>query len=107
MSAIKIVDGVYWVGARDFNLRFFDIIMTAEQGTSYNAYVVKGSENSLSGYGKGEILIWMNTLQRLQEVVDITAIDYLIINHAEPDHTGSIEAFCCNPELTILAAARP
>lgn len=34
MSAIKIIDGVYWVGARDFNLRIFDIIMTAEQGTS-------------------------------------------------------------------------
>ena len=104
MSAIKIVDGVYWVGARDYNLRIFDIIMTAEQGTSYNAYVVKGSEKTALVDTVKE-KFWDEHLQRLQEVVDITAIDYLIINHAEPDHTGSIEAFLArNPELTILGS---
>lgn len=104
MSAIKIIDGVYWVGARDFNLRIFDIIMTAEQGTSYNAYVVKGSEKTALVDTVKE-KFWDEHLQRLQEVVDITAIDYLIINHAEPDHTGSIEAFLArNPELTILGS---
>lgn len=104
MSAIKIIDKVYWVGARDPYLRIFDIIMTAEQGTSYNAYLVKGSEKTAL-VDTVKVKFWDEHLKRLQEVVDISTIDYLIINHAEPDHTGSIEALLArNPGLIIVGS---
>ena len=104
MSAIKIINDVYWVGARDHDLRIFDIIMTAEQGTSYNAYLVKGSEKTAL-IDTVKVKFWDEHLKRLQEVVDVSAIDYLIINHAEPDHTGSIEALLAlNPKMTILGS---
>ncbi len=44
MEAIKIRDRVYWVGVQDPDLEIFDIVMKTEYGTSYNAYLVKGSE---------------------------------------------------------------
>lgn len=104
MSAIKIIDEVYWVGARDPYLRIFDIIMTAEQGTSYNAYLVKGSEKTAL-IDTVKVKFWDDHLKRLEEIIDISTIDYLVINHAEPDHTGSIEALLSrNPGLTIVGS---
>jgi len=104
MSAIKITDNVHWVGARDHNLRIFDIIMTAEQGTSYNAYLVKGSEKTAL-IDTVKVKFWDEHLKRIQELVDPAAIDYLIVSHAEPDHTGSIEALLeLNPNITILGS---
>jgi flavorubredoxin/NADPH-dependent 2,4-dienoyl-CoA reductase/sulfur reductase-like enzyme/rubredoxin len=104
LSAIKIIDEVYWVGARDPYLRIFDIIMTAEQGTSYNAYLVKGSEKTAL-IDTVKVKFWDDHLKRLEEIIDISTIDYLVINHAEPDHTGSIEALLSrNPGLTIVGS---
>lgn len=104
MSAIKIIDNVYWVGARDHNLRIFDIIMTAELGTSYNSYLVKGSEKTAL-IDTVKVKFWDEHLKRLQEIVDPASIDYLIVSHAEPDHTGSIEALLAiNPNITVLGS---
>ena len=49
MTAIRMQDGVYWVGVRDPELRIFDAVMTTDVGTSYNAYLVRGSEKTLTG----------------------------------------------------------
>jgi len=104
MSAVKIIDNVYWVGARDHNLRIFDIIMTAEDGTSYNSYLVKGSEKTAL-IDTVKVKFWDEHLKRLQELVNPATIDYLIVNHAEPDHTGSIEALLAiNPDITVLGS---
>lgn len=104
MSAIKITEHVHWVGVRDRNLRIFDIIMTAEDGTSYNSYLVKGSEKTAL-IDSVKVKFWDEHLNRLKELVDPAAIDYLIISHAEPDHTGSIEKFLdINPNVTIFGS---
>ena len=46
MNALKLNDSLYWVGILDHDLRVFDIIMHTEFGTTYNSYVLKGSEKS-------------------------------------------------------------
>lgn len=86
---IEIVENVYWIGVRDWNRRLFDGLFTLPKGTSYNAYLVIGSD--------GEALI--DTVnpgfeKELEEKIRILTkpeeIDYIIMNHAEPDHAGAI-----------------
>jgi flavorubredoxin len=89
VKAFKIADNVYWVGAKDWSRRLFDSLIPLPKGTSYNAYLVIGSE-------KVALIDTVNpgfekTLEdRIREVVDPREIDYVIMNHAEPDHAGAI-----------------
>jgi len=104
MSIIKINDGVYSVGVTNPALRVFDIIMYAEYGTTYNAYLVKGEKTALI-----EIVhenFFDEYLENINSVADISKIDYLIVNHTEPDHTGSIiKLMNLNPDIQIYGTA--
>lgn len=84
----KLTDGVYNVGAIDWDRTLFDEIVPTPQGTSYNAYIVQGSEktaliDTVEPYKFEE-------LKKNLEDLGIKKIDYLISNHAEQDHSGSI-----------------
>ncbi len=84
----KLTDGVYNVGAIDWDRTLFDEIVPTPQGTSYNAYIVKGKEktaliDTVEPYKFEE-------LKKNLEDLGIERIDYLISNHAEQDHSGSI-----------------
>jgi flavorubredoxin len=88
-NTTKLSEGVYWVGARDWNRRLFDALITLPKGTSYNAYLVIG-EN-----GKALIdTVNPGFEKELEEKIHILAnpeeIDYVVMNHAEPDHAGAI-----------------
>jgi flavorubredoxin len=85
----QIADGVYWVGARDWNRRVFDALIPLPQGTTYNAYLVVGSDKTALidtvNPGFEEELVG-----RIRQVANPESLDYVIMNHAEPDHAGSI-----------------
>jgi flavorubredoxin len=85
----EISTGVYWVGARDWNRRVFDALIPLPQGTTYNAYLVLGSEKTALidtvNPGFDEELVG-----RIRQVTSPEGLDYVIMNHAEPDHAGSI-----------------
>lgn len=103
MNALKIKEDIYWVGVLDPELRVFDIIMRTEQGTSYNAYVIKGKEKTaLLETVKAKF--FDEYIARVKEIVDLEEIDYLVLNHTEPDHTGSVERLLqLIPDLTVAA----
>ncbi len=88
-KAIEISEGVYYVGVKDWNRRLFDSLIPLPQGTTYNAYIVKGGEKTAlvdtvnPGFEK-EFEEKINSITRVEE------IDYIIMNHAEPDHAGAI-----------------
>ena len=87
MKAMKISEGVYWVGAVDWNLRNFHGYET-EKGSTYNAYLILDEKITLidtvkAGF-EGEMLA------RIASVVDPEKIDVIISNHAEPDHSGAL-----------------
>lgn len=105
MAALKVKDDIYYVGVQDPELRVFDVIMTTEYGTSYNAYLIKGSEKTaLIETVKDKF--FDEYIKNLEEVVDLKEIDYLIINHAEPDHTGSVEKLVEKiPGLKVLGSS--
>ncbi len=88
MSARKIAPGIHWVGAIDWDRRLFDELIPLPDGTSYNAYLIQGSEKTALidtvDPTKEEVLV-----QNLRSL-GIDSIDYLVVNHAEQDHSGSI-----------------
>ena len=96
LKAIPVTDDVYWVGAIDWTIRDFHGYLTS-RGTTYNAYLVMADKITLVDTVKhgfqGEML------GRIASVVDPAQIDYVLSNHAEPDHSGSLKE--------TLAAVRP
>ena len=56
MKSMKLNESLYWVGVLDKDLRVFDIIMYTEFGTTYNSYVLKGSEKTALFESEGKIL---------------------------------------------------
>ncbi len=88
MQARKIGDGVWWVGATDWDRRLFDGLIPLPDGTSYNSYLVQGSQKTAL-IDAVEPAMKNILLERLKSL-NISAIDYVVANHIEQDHSGSI-----------------
>lgn len=103
MGYTKIIDDVYYIGVLNPSLRVFDIVMSTEYGTSYNSYVVKGSEKTaIIESAHDEYFEYY--LDNLEKIIDVNSIDYIIMNHNEPDHSGSVAKFLkLNPNITLVA----
>lgn len=86
MSLRNITDRVYWVGAVDWDRRLFDSLIPLPDGTTYNAYLIEGSEKTalLDTVDPPMVETFM------MELDAIPRIDYIISHHAEQDHSGSI-----------------
>jgi anaerobic nitric oxide reductase flavorubredoxin len=89
-KAVKLADGVHWVGAIDWNLRNFHGYST-HMGTTYNAYLITDEKTALIDTVKRPFYDEM--MSRICEVVRPEDIDYVVSNHVEMDHSGSLPAF--------------
>ncbi len=91
MPSIEISKNVYSVGAKDFKRRVFDALIPLPDGTSYNSYLITGnSKNALidtvnPGFEK-------RLIENIKGIIPLERLDYLIMNHAEPDHANGINA---------------
>ncbi len=84
----KISESVSWVGVFDPDLRIFDIIIPTDWGTTYNAYLIKGEKIALVEAVKESF--FEEYAQKVRSLVNPADIDYIILNHTEPDHSGSL-----------------
>ena len=86
MKARQIKPNVYWVGAIDWDRRLFDALVPLPDGTSYNAYLVQGSHKValIDTVDSSMADVLMSYLK------DIPVVDYVIANHAEQDHSGTL-----------------
>ncbi len=101
----KLADKVYWVGVNDYDLRVFDIIMETEFGSTYNAYLVIGNEKTAL-IDTAKVDFEDDYIAKVQSLVDLKKVDYVVLNHTEPDHSGSVAKLLdLNPDLTIVATA--
>lgn len=87
MKPIEIAKDVYWVGARDWNIRDFHGYSTYD-GTTYNAYLIMDEKITLIDTVKKEFADEL--LGKISQIVDPGKIDYVISNHTEMDHSGSL-----------------
>jgi flavorubredoxin len=105
-NAFEISKSVYWVGARDWNRRLFDALIPLPKGTTYNAYLVVGSDKKAlidtvnPGFEK-------ELEEKISKVVNPADIDYVIMNHAEPDHAGAIPyIMSINSKAKLITTSR-
>ncbi len=104
MGKVELKEGIYWVGAIDWNLREFHGYGT-QRGTTYNAYLIVSDKIALVDTVKEGFFLEM--LERIKEVVDPKDIDYLISNHVEMDHSGAIPALLNEaPDATVVCTKR-
>jgi flavorubredoxin len=105
MSYAKLTEGVYWVGAIDWDRRLFDSLIPLPDGTSYNSYLVRGSEKTalIDTVDPSMTDVLTNHLNQL----GIKKIDYVVANHAEQDHSGSIPHILARyPEAKLVCTPR-
>jgi flavorubredoxin len=95
-KAVKVTDDVWWVGAIDWNIRDFHGYQT-RRGSTYNAYLIMADKITLVDTVKAPFREEM--MARIADVIEPARIDYLVSNHSEPDHSGSL------PE--VIEAVKP
>ena len=103
---VNLKEGVFAVGVKDWNLRLFDALIPTPQGTSYNAYLVIGKNKkalvdtvfrNFSAELEGKI----------RQVIDPSDLDYVIMNHAEPDHASAIPHMMeISPKAQLVATSK-
>jgi flavorubredoxin len=86
MKPRKIKENIFWLGAIDWDRRLFDALIPLPEGTSYNAYLVQGSEKTAL-LDTADPLLAEFLFSQLE---DVPQIDYVVAQHAEQDHSGAI-----------------
>jgi flavorubredoxin len=102
----EISKDVYWVGIRDWNRRLFDALIPLPKGTTYNSYLIVGSEKKalIDTANPGFEKEWEEKISKVANPADV---DYVIMNHAEPDHAGSIpHIMAINSKAKLVATSR-
>ena len=106
MISTEIVKGVHYVGVNDRTTTRFEGIWPLPYGVSYNSYLVCGAQKNAVIDGV-EVSHCFKQIDRIKEIKQDIKIDYLIINHMEPDHSGGVVALCREfPEIKVVGNAK-
>lgn len=104
-NTFKITEDLFWVGALDPNLRIFDIIMETKFGTSYNSYLLKGSQG-IALFETVKEKFFDEHLEKIRLITNLEDINYIVVNHTEPDHAGSVEKLLeYAPNATVVGSS--
>ncbi|WP_304406474.1 FprA family A-type flavoprotein [uncultured Clostridium sp.] len=104
-NTFKITENLFWVGALDPNLRIFDIIMETKFGTSYNSYLLKGSQG-IALFETVKEKFFDEHLEKIRLITNLEDINYIVVNHTEPDHAGSVEKLLeYAPNATVVGSS--
>jgi flavorubredoxin len=101
----KLKSGVHWVGSLHWDRRLFDELIPLPDGTTYNAYVVQGTDKTalIDTVDPDKTAELLDNLA----VLNITHIDYVVTNHTEQDHSGSIPAILTQyPDAVVVTNAK-
>src|SRR4030042_2238508 len=106
VKTVELAPGIRWVGAEDWHRRVFDALMPLPYGTSYNSYLGTGSEK-VALIDTVNPVFEQELLAKVSSIVPVERIDYLIMNHAEPDHAGNIpRVLDAAPNARLLTTAK-
>ena len=101
---VEVKPGIWWVGAVDFDMRNIHGQMT-DFGTSYNAYLIVDEHPTLIDTVKAPFADAL--LDNVAKIIDPAKVEYIVANHGELDHAGSLPRMCeAMPNATVYASAK-
>jgi anaerobic nitric oxide reductase flavorubredoxin len=105
LPPVKVLENIFWVGVVDWNIRHFHgFTYSTQRGTTYNAYLIVDKKVALVDTVQHPFADEM--IERIKEIIDPSKIDYVIANHVESDHSGSIrEILKLAPNATVVGTA--
>lgn len=106
MSATKLMEGIYWVGAVDWNLRYFHgPAYSTHRGTTYNAYLIIDDQVTLVDTVYRPFA--EELIKHISEIIDPAKIDNVVVNHVETDHSGAFpEIMKIVPNARVFCSQR-
>ena len=102
---IKITDTIKYIGTNDYDLDLFESQYIVPNGMAYNSFLIQDEKSAvMAAADKRKIDEW---LENIEKELGETAPAYLVLQHLEPDHTGSVAAFCEKyPEAKLVMGDR-
>ena len=102
MNCVRMIeDDLYWIGSDDRRLKLFENIIPIQNGISYNSYILLDEKTVL--FDTVDYSVGKRFLENLEFVLNGRKLDYLVINHMEPDHSSIIEEIILRyPEIKII-----
>jgi anaerobic nitric oxide reductase flavorubredoxin len=106
MPSVEIRPEVFWIGLNDRTTDLFEGIWpVSQEGVTYNSYLLRDEKKVIIDLAKG--FKTDEYFERIDALVPLSEIDYIVINHMEPDHTGAVRALVRIPrKLTIIATEK-
>ena len=102
-KVLKVTEDVKWIGVLDPNIVTFDVVMETKYGTTYNSYFINAEKKAIVETTKEKF--WDAYLHKIKEVCNPTEIEYIIINHTEPDHSGNLKNLLkIAPNATVVGS---
>ncbi len=102
-EVLDITNDVKWVGVLDFDIVTFDVVMETEYGTTYNSYFINAEKKALIETSKEKF--WDVYLAKLKQVGNPSEIEYIVLNHTEPDHSGNLANMLqLAPDATVVGS---
>lgn len=101
----KVTEDLYWVGANDKRLHLFENIHPIEDGVSYNSYLLLDEKTVL--FDTADWSVGRQFIENVEYVLDGRKLDYMVINHMEPDHCASMEEILIRyPEVKVVSTEK-
>jgi len=102
---LQVNEDVSWVGVLDKELVTFDIVMETKYGTSYNSYFIDAQKKAVVDTVKEKY--WPAFRKKLESLTDLSEIEYIVCNHTEPDHSGSLKHLLdLAPNATVVGSGQ-
>lgn len=100
---LEITKDVKWVGVMDFDIVTFDVVMETKFGTTYNSYFIDADKKAIVETSKEKF--WDVYYEKIKSVVDPKEIEYIIVDHTEPDHSGNLKNLLeVAPNATVVGS---
>ena len=105
MPTTEVAPGIHWIGVNDRTTDLFEGLWPIADGVSYNSYLVKDKKTALIDLAKSTKS--EEFISQIEEHCNITELDYIILNHMEPDHTGVVRLIRrCAPNATFIGTKK-
>lgn len=102
-KVLKVCDDVKWIGVLDKDIVTFDVVMETKYGTTYNSYFINAEKKAIVETTKEKF--WDTYLAKINQVCNPAEIEYIILNHTEPDHSGNLKnLLTIAPNATVVGS---